>query len=239
MKRMMVFRQMYYDTQIFNGASTMSFFRETDENSESVASMTEAQAVEWLFNRVSFSPFFSEGFFDNTSMVRPFFNKKDPFVIPGKKPGDIDILLIDSERPDKAVAFECKRLKVSSRYSPLPKVNNVNGIRQGVKQANGLQSLGFYRSYLMILLLDDSRHFSYANTMMRNSKWPEVEEVYDIPWNEPLHPDVGIVFVKVTQPTGKHFNEMAGIGYCIDKAAGPQEQTPAMNNKVKELLNVS
>lgn len=72
--------------------------------------------------------------------------------------------------------------------------------------------------------------------MLRNSKWHEVEEVYDMPWNEPLNQDVGIIFIKVTQPTGKHFNEMAGIGICIDKNANGQEQTTSMTNKIKELI---
>ena len=232
----MIFRQTYYDSQVLTGATKIPFFTEADENADSVTSMTEDQAIKWLFNSFSFGQTFIEGFFDNSYIVHSFFGKKDPFVIHGKKPGDIDILLVDKERPDKAIAFECKRLKVTSVNSPLPKVNNTNGIKHGVKQANGLQSLGFYKSFLLIILLDDSRHFEYPNIMMRNSKWQEVEEIYDIPWNEPINQDIGIVFIKVTQPTGKHFNEMAGIGYCIDKEANEQEQTSSMTNKIKELL---
>lgn len=239
MKRPMIFRQTNYDSNALTGATQMLFFTETDENSESVTLMTEDQAVKWLFSSFSFGKTFIEEFFDSQNHINAFFGKKEPFVISGKKPGDIDILLIDKERPDKAIAFECKRLKVTSIDSPLPKVNNVQGVKQGVKQANGLQSLGFYKSYLMIILLDDSRHFDYPNTMMRNSKWQDVEEVYDIPWNEPLNQDVGIVFVKVTQPTEKHYNKMAGIGFCIDKEANVQQQTTSMTNKVKELLKCS
>lgn len=235
----MIFKQSYYDSQILTGATGIRFFNETNENSDSVTSMTEDQAIKWLFNSFPFRQTFIERFFGNSNSIYSFFGKKDPFVVHGKKPGDIDILLVDKERPDKIIAFECKRLKVTSVDSPLPKVNNANGIKHGVKQANGLQSLGFYKSYLMIILLDDSRHFDYPNTMMRNSKWQEVEEIYDIPWNEPLNQDVGIVFVKITQPTGKHFNEMAGIGYCIDKEANEQEQTTSMTNRIKELLKTA
>lgn len=239
MQRKMIFKQLYFDSRIFTGEKDVSFFTETDENRESVTLLTEDQAIKWLFNTYSFGKLFAEGFFNDEGCIQAFFGKKEPFVFAGRKPGDIDILLIDNERPEKAIAFECKRLKVTSVDSPLPKINNVQGIRQGVKQANGLQSLGFYKSYLMIILLDDSRHFKYPNTMMRNSKWEDVELVYDIPWNEPLNQDVGIVFVKVTQPTGKHYNEMFGIGYCIDKEAIEQEQTIPMTNKIRELLKNS
>lgn len=232
----MIFRQSYYDSQVLTGANEIPFFRESEENSESVTTMTEDQAVKWLLNSFSFRKTFVESFFEKSQNVYSFFGIKEPFVIVGKKPGDIDILLFDKERPDKAIAIECKRLKVTSVDSPLPKVNNSKGIKHGVKQANGLQSLGFYKSFLMIILLDDSRHFDYPNTMLRNSKWHEVDEVYDMPWNEPLNQDVGIIFIKVTQPTGKHFNEMAGIGICIDKRANEQEQTTSITNKIKELI---
>ena len=50
----MIFRQTYYDSQVLTGAETISFFTETDENSASVTSMTEDQAIKWLFNTYSF-----------------------------------------------------------------------------------------------------------------------------------------------------------------------------------------
>lgn len=236
MKRQMIFRQTYYDCQPFTGENVIPFFTETDESSESVTSMSEDQAIRWLFNSFSFGKIFIESFYGNPDGIQIHFGEKEPFIVTGRKPGDIDIMLVDKNAPDRAIAFECKRLKITSIDTPMPKVNNIQGIKHGVKQANGLQSLGFYKSYLVMILLDDSRHFAYPNTMLRNSQWQDVEEVYDIPWNEPIHQDVGIVFIKVTQPTGKHFNEMAGIGLCIDKEAQEQEQSVAMTNKIKELL---
>lgn len=144
MQRQMIFRQSYYDSQVLTGANEIPFFRESEENSESVTTMTEDQAVKWLINSFSFRKTFIESFFEKSQNVYSFFGIKEPFVIVGKKPGDVDILLFDKERPDKAIAIECKRLKVTSVGSPLPKVNNSKGIKHGVKQANGLQSLGFY-----------------------------------------------------------------------------------------------
>ncbi len=232
----MVFQQLYYDSQPFTGSTSISFFNETEENGTSITSLTEDSAIKWLFNSFSFADKFKRHFFNQSSNVKSFFGEKQPFVITGKKPGDIDLLLVDVERPDKVIAFECKRLKVTSLDKTTSKINNINGVKTGVKQANGLQSLGFYKSYLMIILLDDGRQLDYQNTVMRNSKSESVEEIYDIPWNEPISKDLGIVYVKVTQPTGKHFNEMAGIGFCIDKKAGELEQTSLMTNKVKELL---
>ena len=233
----MIFKQQYYDAQKLDSRTTYSFFTESDSNEESVTSMTEDIAVKWLFQNSSFGQFFIQSFFEKPSGVKSFFGLTEPFTISGKKPGDIDLLLVDPERPDKAIAFECKRVKATSIDRDNSKVNNANGIKKGVIQANKYQSLGFHKSYLMIILLDDGRHFSdYPNTMMRNNNSESVENIYDIPWNENLHDDVGIVFVKITQPTGKHFNQMAGQGFCIDKNATLLQQTTAMTNKVKEHL---
>jgi hypothetical protein len=236
MKRPMIFKQSYYDAQPLSDRQSYSFFSESDEEDESVSLMSEDQAIKWLFSSFSFDRFFIEDFFQVPNRVKSFFGLKEPFIIKGKKPGDIDILLVDTERPERAIAFECKRVKSQSIDKTNSKVNNANGIRKGVLQANGYQSLGFHQSYLMIILLDDGRKLDYTNPMMRNSKSDDVEEIYDIPWNENLNKDVGIVFVKVTQPTGKHYNLMGGQGFCIDKVAGKLDQLPAMTNKIKELL---
>ena len=121
MKRQLIFRQFYYDFQELTRAKTISFFNETRDNYESVTTMTEDQAIKWLFNSFRFGQSFTADFFDNPQRVQSFFAKGEPFVINGRKPGDIDLILVDSERPDKAIAFECKRLKVTSMTRHFPK----------------------------------------------------------------------------------------------------------------------
>lgn len=233
----MTFRQVYFDQQVLNGQRSISFFTETEESQSSVTSMTEDQAIRWLLNSTHIQQLFNEEFFPTSARVKAFFGLAEPFTERNRKPGDIDLLLVDESDPRKAIAFECKRVKVTSMDAAYSKVNNAEGIRKGVQQANGYQSLGFHQSYLMVILLDDSRHLaSYPNTMMRNSGSDNVEEVYDIPQNEQPHEDVGVVFLKVTQPTGKHYDRMAGIGLCVDKRAGHLDQTAEMTNKVKDLL---
>jgi hypothetical protein len=236
MNRQIIFKQMFYDSQPINGKTAVSFFTENTDNDLSVTSMTEDIALRWLFQIYLFKQFFLESFFKDISAVRPFFGLTDPFVIANKKPGDIDLLLINTNLPNRPIAFECKRVKATSIDGKYSKVNNAQGIKEGTVQINKYQSLGFYKSYLMIILLDDSRQIEYANTMMRRSTSDNVEAIYEIPWNENLHDDVGVVYIKVTQPTGKNFNLMGGIGICIDKLAKPLEQTAEMNAKVMAFL---
>lgn len=233
----MIFRQFYYDSQPIRPDGKMTFFSESDESETSIVSFGEDEAVKWLFGIHHLRHEIIREFFINPDSVQAHFGLQYPFTSQNKKPGDIDLLLVDKVRPDQGIAFECKRVKITSQERGYSKINNAGAIKRGIEQANGLQSIGFYQSYLLIILLDDSRKLlDYPNTMMRNSSFNSVEEIYDIPWNEPLNSDVGVVFIKVTQPTGKHYGLMAGIGICIDKDANKLEQTNSMTNRIREVI---
>jgi len=236
MKRQLIFKQVFYDTQSVGGKNAISFFTESDENDESVTSMSEDQAVKWLFQNESFRRLFIEAFFENSKNVRAYFGLTEPFTTKNKKPGDIDLLLVNSNRPDKSIAFECKRVKALSDDKGFSKVNNTGSIKHGVIQANKYQSLGFHQSYLLIILLDDARDHKAKNVLFHSTSSEQLKHLYDIPWNEPLHKDVGIIFIRIIQLTGKHIDLKGEIGLCIDKPAQLLEQTATMTNKIKELI---
>lgn len=236
MKRLLQFKQIYYDSQSIGGKTTVSFFNENDENDESVTSMSEDQAVKWLFQFKEFRHLFINEFFGNTDTIKTYYGLTEPFTTRNKKPGDIDLLLVNPNRPDKSIAFECKRVKAVTIENSNAKINNVEKIRNGVIQANKYQSLGFHQSYLMIILLDDGKLSKTPNVLFRETNKDLLKKMYDIPWNEPLNNDVGIIFIKVNQTTGIDINLSGGIGFCIDKLAQPLEQTSSMTNKIKDLM---
>ena len=219
-----------------DGRTSIPFFTESDENSESVTAMSERAALQWLLSSPAFASDFSATLFEDTRLSSRLYEVVEPITHRHNKPGDIDLILCSKELLHEAIAFECKRVKVSSESPTVSRVNNSKALRTGVKQANGLQSLGFFQSYLLVILLDDVRHRNYPNIMMRNSKGVDIEEVFEIPQNEPLHADVGVIYVKITQPTGKHVNEMAGVGFCIDKAAGRQSQRELLTQNMMQLF---
>lgn len=235
MKRPMIFNYMYWDARHVGNQRTIKFFTETDEDDESVTTLSEEAAIHWLFNNPHFFEMFADGFFGYYTGVEKYFGLKEPFTNQNKKPGDIDLLLLDKEKPHQAIAFECKKVKAITIDEHISKVNNIEKIRKGILQVNQYQSLGFYQSYLLIILLDDGRYKKTPNQMFRAHK-EDVERIYDIPWNENLNSDVGVVYVKVNQTTGRHINFTGGFGFCIDKPAQKLEQTASMTNKVKELI---
>jgi hypothetical protein len=102
--------------------------------------------------------------------------------------------------------------------------------------ANAYRELGFHQTYLMIILLDDGRAMSTPNTMFRYGTEKTIEYIYSIPKQEPLHDDVGVIYVKISQPTGKHINLTGGIGFCIDKKAKRLDQSHHVNTGINIIL---
>lgn len=236
METTLYFKQIYYDRQQLNQVGKTHFFTESEDYEESVSSLTEGQAVAWLFRTPTLQRFFIEEFFEYSSSIKVYSEIEEPITEKNKIPGDIDLLLIDTQRPHQSIAFECKRVKAVYQSEGKSKVNNSNKIRKGVIQANKYRELGFHKTYLVIILLDDARASKLPNVMMRSSDASEVKHIYSMEWYEKLHPDVGLVFIKVSQPTGKGVNQFGGIGICIDKRSNPIDQTNKLNTDIKFIL---
>ncbi|RZJ36539.1 MAG: hypothetical protein EOO51_00020 [Flavobacterium sp.] len=237
MNRTLVFKKIIYDTQISNGTRELTFFAETDRNDESVAEMTEEQILSWLFQNQSFKLLFCEDLFENYKAVESFLGVSQPFTTKNKKPGDIDLLLVDPNYPEKTIVFECKRVKAVSQADRPTKVNNVEKVKKGVVQAEFYQPLGFHQTYFVIILLDDGRKYKTANSIFRTTDVEHLKNLWNIPQKASLMEDIGIILVKVEQTTGKHINLSANFGVCIDRHAKQFIQSQELTNKVLELIN--
>jgi hypothetical protein len=227
---------MILDSLPIDDRQVYTFFQETDENESSVTELTEDQALRWVIEHPQFRNTFCRRFLPEAKTVRSFYGLQHPFTSPNNKPGDIDLLLVDPGNPHLGISFECKRVKARSQDTAPPRINNVTAIRHGIKQANAYQSLGFHQSYLLILLLDDGRTLETPNVMFRYNKSTQLNAIYDIPLNESIHPDVGVVYIRINQMTGKSIEHSVSLGLCVDKQAGKLEQTPQMTNKIRSIL---
>lgn len=47
------------------------------------------------------------------------------------------------------------------------------------------------------------------------------------------HYVVGIVFIEISQPTGKNFKEMAVVGICIEREASRLDQSTNLTNRIE------
>lgn len=232
-----IFKTMMYDTQRIDGKTTVPFFHDTADDEVSVTSNTEDQILRWILTHRSVGRFFIDHFATDLVNLRAYVGLTHPFVTPNQKPGDIDLFLVDPSMPQRGIAFEVKRVKALAIDDEVSKVNGAEKIVKGVIQANKYQSIGFGQSYLLLIVLNDGRAKATANVMLRSANSIDVRRVYNIPWNEPLHRDVGIVFFDVDQPTGRHINQTGSVGICIDKEAAQIEQSYEFTKRVIQLIN--
>lgn len=148
------------------------------------------------------------------------------------KPGDVDVLIFQQDQPHKAVALECKRVKVRAGVGAEDRVNKLQDIADGVQQVNALREMGFHRTYFALLIVVDGRHRIKYNTLCRGPSTQTMRQIYDFPLRGDLHPKVGVAFIQIIQPTGKSINEMASIGICVDRNAVPQEQSTDLTRRI-------
>ena len=71
---------------------------------------------------------------------------------------DVDVLLCDTANPGEAVAYEVKRIKFGMRaLREGGKPNKLRELSKAVEQANRLAKVGFWKVFLYIIVVVDSR----------------------------------------------------------------------------------
>lgn len=240
MKRMLTFRTIaYYTNKISSGVTSCSYFEDNAiESEESVTINPEKAIVCWLISNDLVRHAILEEFVGSVNYdIYP--NVQQPIITePGKKPGDIDILLCNKDTPNKAIAIECKRVKVLVQNDGKQKVNKIQEIGNGITQANGLQSMGFHQSYLLLLVVVDARlKMAEGNIFFKYGNQKETSAIYEVPMDSSLHHDVGVAYIEIIQPTGKEINKMGQVGICVDKRAIQLEQSSRLTERIRNYLN--
>ncbi|MFL5766094.1 MAG: hypothetical protein ACJ77K_19270 [Bacteroidia bacterium] len=235
--RQLIFQQVYSHLKpIIPGQDKYQFFEDnaTVEDNR-IVTLTEHEIIKWVFE----NKFTQEYFIQQTTKlesVQYALEVQKPIIEFGQKPGDVDILMWPKGQPNLAVAIECKRAKVSIAPDGKEKANRLSEITKGIRQAKQLRELGFHKSYLLIFILTDGQHKKKVNSFFRYSDAETIKEIYNIPWHEELHEDVGVIYVQITQPSGLSYDSMYGFGICMDKEAKELEQSLSITKKINKIL---
>lgn len=245
MKKLLAFTTVASDTVDFQAGTTIhagqrfELYRDhIDRDDDDVTKQEEEQILRWILSSSAREFFFQElGIKPNPFVA---LSVRHPVIEHGYfKPGDIDILICDRDRADLAIGIQCKRVKVRALSDEVDDCNKIPDITGGIKQVNlQREHLGFHRNYLMIVIETYGRGRSSSNVLFRGPSRESFKEIYDFPRRESLHSDVGIIFVKVTQPTGKSFQQMADIGICVDQDAARLEQTVQLTNRIADYMRL-
>lgn len=243
MKSVLAFKTMLVDSHLLPAGTflskgdTLEFFNAEDQMEEEMITQKgkpEEEIIRWilatpakdlLFDELGIKP---DSFVD-CSVTRPVIEN------PQEKPGDIDILVCDGQVAEHAIAFQCKPVTVTAFNQDGDDINKLPDIKDAVFQANKQRNkFGFYKNYLMVIVKAYGRKRAENSVLFRGPSQGTLKQIYEFPYRERLHDDVGIIFLEIVQPTGKSFNRMVQINICVDKDAATLSQPSRLTNRVKD-----
>lgn len=244
MKKLLTFRTIILDALTFPAGVTIparsvfEYFRERhDSDDDRVTKQDEEEIIKWLLATQSRDILLEELGVGADAFID--YSVKQPVIEnPQDKPGDIDILICPSRRPDIAIAFQCKPVIVKSlNEQEDDDVKKLRRISDLVEQANRQRKkYGFYRNYLAILIKVDGRKKIKYNPLFRGTNPETFQTIYEFPDRENVHKDVGIVFIEIVQPTGKSFDQYVAFRICIETEAVRMSQSTNLTNRIEELM---
>jgi len=236
MKDRLTFEVIAYDSALpQTGSKKLVYFTDTNSNNEacSITLLSEQFIIKFVFNHESAKELIFKKL-DIPLNSKVVFEVKHPLVSP-REP-DIDVMIYKESEPHKTIAIQVKRVKVEAVSQKKDKVNKIEDIKKGIKQANITKDLGFYKVYLMILAEVDGRERKEYNFLSRGMTPQTFTQLYEIATFEKLYREIGIIIVEIVQPVDKDITQAGAIGVCLLRDAKPEEQKEKLTNKIKGFI---
>lgn len=150
-------------------------------------------------------------------------------------PGDVDILIIPPGAPAQSVAFECKRIKVTSGSFQTGLPGKLAALKRGVHQVNALLQLGFSRTYLLIAIVTDARE--QPGGYWWSGPTPELIKMIDgFPGRDRLDQRAGLSFVEITQPVDREIQMSGHIGVRVEHEPALLQQSSTLTEAIEAVL---
>jgi hypothetical protein len=235
------FNSIAYDsTQLPLGSpSTALFVDRALSSHERVTDIDEEKTLSWLLctppvRKLVFANLgLTDAAYARISVREPILDHR-----PTKKPGDLDVLLLPSiDDPSHAISIQAKRIKVKAVDTYRDNVTNrhLGNLTDLIEQANGSRELGFHLNYAMVIVQVDGERRSDFNFFYRTTSPGQFNRIYHRTRDRAWHPDVGIIFVEIAQPTADSIHRAGLVGICVDKLAREIEQHISLTAKVRQL----
>lgn len=249
----LIYRQVSFDTVhvSLNQPGSATFFEvapypSVDDGSARVTAFDEKPIIRWLM----LCPSSRQIILEELGLPPDAFHRPEvvqPFYAPGE--GDIDLIICPRLSPHQAVAFECKRVKVESVNIGKDKVNKLQDVAGGVRQANKLYngSAAFFQTYLAIITEVDATgqgEINIPNRGIRSDTTPQrgdtrtttFKQIVEFPGRAELHDDVGIIFIEIAQPSHLSIDKQASVRVCVYRRAERRDQLTGVTNRVIKIM---
>lgn len=229
-------RSVAFDTgTVRPGITSLKFFQDEPVTSADAASnFPEPEIVQWLIEDFRTRTALLEEL-SLTSTALTYAGVRSPFTSPNKKPGDIDLLACELEKPHKAVAVECKRVKVRVSGGP-ERINRLDTLGGADLQARELFSLGFCRTYLGVIVVVDGRGDEENNFLFRGVSDLSYRRIIEFAGRVTLPEDVGILYAEIVQPVQRSIADAAVFSVAVVKEARPRFQAEGLTTRVHNFV---
>jgi hypothetical protein len=201
---------------------------------DSIANMPEDELVERLLS----DPLWSSDFFQFAGMPEKMVNRQRVLLdtIPGNYEGDIDILRCNPDHPERAVAYQVKRIKFGLSQVRHGVPSKLNEFRKVARQANLLARIGFWQVYVYVLVVADTREqnfgkVTYAGIPAKLKSLVDSAISLDL-----LDRKVGLGILDFTQPMDYGPLTVGTHGLHVQRFAIPSVQSQELTDWIAELL---
>jgi hypothetical protein len=231
-------RTVAFDTRTLRpGERRLQFFHGRAESPVDDTALPEEALVEWLFREQLSRDLLLE-VLDLGRNARWAARVTEPFVKDSQsRPGDVDVLIASVHEPHRAVALECKRVRVRAGDETGQRVNRLDGLGRAPSQVNGLLSLGFARTYLTVIVVAHDLSDTSYNYVSRGTREATFNRIVHFAEALELDEAAGILYVEVSQPLLASALTSGVVSAAILRPAPIQEQPGDLTDSVRRYLS--
>lgn len=196
-------------------------------NKKMITDFTEREIIDFVYKENFHRLIHRELGFPNSENITVLKEQKEPFIEDtNKKPGDLDLILFDSDMPDRAMAIEIKCVKLTTLEDQTVTINKEKNLTKGITQANEYLKLGFYKTFLMVILLDDTWQQEKPNMIFKESSMEKGQRLLNPKVLENLNPNIGLMYLGIRQitPQSVYGNTKIDVKIIQDAIALQQDQ---------------
>jgi hypothetical protein len=200
----------------------------------SIADIAEDKLVERLFA----DRLWGTEFFELAGMPRGMLGKQRVPLdsAPGKFKGDIDVLRCAPDHPDRAVAYQLKRIKFGMgqiRNGAPTKLREYSKVAQ---QANLVARMGFWQVYAYVVVVVDAREQNAGKNTYKGLSSKLKSLVYSAVTTQPLDERVGLALLDFTQPMDYSPFTVGTHGLHLIRPSKPATQSEELTRWIAEIF---
>jgi len=231
-----IWKTIVYDSVPLAHPTTHLFREGEKDNFKAVTAFTEREILDFLFSKHNLHHLLLDELGLPKGNIKSIRELQDPIIQnTNEKPGDLDLVLFSLDSVHRAVVIEAKCVKARTLKSGIIVLNKEKNIAKGISQVNQYLKFGFHRTYLLMILLDDGQHNKRFNQWLRDTNLGVSRKLFNKNFLKSLHPDIGLIYLKVNQITGKSILQSGKISLLTAKIAKKKKQKKTTTNAISSL----